>query len=202
MPALQVLVYPCTDCTMALGDRDAPPGQLLTWEGCDWFARHCFTNIDRADPRVSPYRAADHSGLPPALIITAGSDLLCPDGEAYAERLRSAGMSVELKRYAGQMHGFFAMDLIFPAARSAQRRVARALAALPARAGGALPVAVTRLPIAWATPAQRTLSAWMELLARFPPFMATRVGGELLQSGLRRLRQRLFSNDTSTQETL
>jgi len=192
MPALQVLVYPCTDCTMALCDPHPPTAQLLTWEGCDWFAGHCFVNVDRADPRVSPYRAADHSRLPRALVITAGCDLLCLDGEAYARRLRQAGVHVDLKRYEGQIHGFFMMDMIFPAARRAQRRVASALAAMPTgRNAAAGETATATTPsIAWAGPEQRAVSAWKELWSRLPPLVAVRVGRSLLESKLRRLRQR------------
>ena len=73
---------------MALCDRsvEAP---LLDWATIDWFGEQCFfgehsSRLDPADPRISPYRAADHSRLPPALVLTAGADLLCHDGETYA----------------------------------------------------------------------------------------------------------------------
>src|SRR5207248_1743581 len=74
---------------------------------------------DPAAPRLSPGRAADVAGVAPALILTADWDLLRDDGEAYAERLGAAGVAVDHVRYPGQIHGFLAMDRIFPAARRA-----------------------------------------------------------------------------------
>ena len=64
---------------------------------------------ERDDPRVSPLRAADLSALPPAFVVTAQYDPLCDEGEAYANRLRDAGVEVEYRKEAGQIHGFVSM---------------------------------------------------------------------------------------------
>jgi acetyl esterase len=75
---------------------------------------------------VSPLYAADHSGLPPALVVTAGFDLLRDEGEAYAEALRTAGSPVRTMRVEAHGHGFLHMTGVSPGARRAMVDVARA----------------------------------------------------------------------------
>jgi acetyl esterase len=67
------------------------------------------------------------AAAPPALVITAEYDPLRDEGEAYATRLREAGVAVDHVRYDGQIHAFFAMPGAIPAAREAMDHVAAAL---------------------------------------------------------------------------
>ncbi len=192
-PALQVLVYPCTDCTMSLADHQPGTAQLLTWDSVDWFAVHCFADLDPASPQISPCRAARHDSLSPALVITAECDLLCSDGEAYVALLREAGNVVTHTRYAGQIHGFFTMDLIFPAARKAQREVGSAIRALPAGQSVDDRQPVQPLPIVWSSPVERALKAGRALTDRLPPTTLLRAGRTILQHKLRQLTTAAFS---------
>lgn len=64
------------------------------------------SGADAADPRVSPIKRHDLSGLPPALIVTAEFDPLRDEGELYGERLREAGVEASVSRYPGANHGF------------------------------------------------------------------------------------------------
>jgi acetyl esterase len=80
-----------------------------------FFERYAPDPATRSDPRLAPLRAADLSGAPPAIVLTAEHDVLRDEGEAYAERLRAAGVDVSHKRFAGQMHGFFALVNVLPA---------------------------------------------------------------------------------------
>ena len=74
--------------------------------------------------------ADDHSGLPPAIIITAGYDPLRDEGEAYAQELREAGVEVKLSRYDSTIHGFASMIGAFDDARTSLDEMGRELRAV------------------------------------------------------------------------
>ena len=117
----QLLVYPATDCTMTSTSYvDNAEGYLLTADSMDWFIGHYLSGgAEAKDPRVSPLYADDVRGVAPALVITAEFDPLRDEGEAYAEKLKEAGVDVAVQRFDGQIHGFFGLGSIIPAANDA-----------------------------------------------------------------------------------
>ncbi len=122
-PALrfQLMIYPVTDCSFETGSyRDNAEGYFLTTGMMRWFWEQYLVDPAQADePYASPLRARDLAGLPPGLCITAEYDPLRDEGEAYAERLRKAGVEVATSRYAGVFHGFFGMGaMLDPAGRA------------------------------------------------------------------------------------
>jgi acetyl esterase len=125
----QLLIYPATDVAYDTPSyRENATGYFLELDAMRWFYDHYLRNdADRADPRASPLRAADLHGLPPALVITAEFDPLRDEGEAYAARLREAGVPVTLTRYDGMIHGFFGLA---PLLDQGKQAVAEAAAAL------------------------------------------------------------------------
>jgi acetyl esterase len=125
----QLLVYPVTDLTRSHPSYEAnAEGYFLTAESMRWFVeRHLGDEIDPKDPMVSPLHAESLEGLPKALVITAELDPLRDEGEAYAQRLREAGVEVEHVRYDGQIHGFFAMATMLDDGKAAVAKAAEAL---------------------------------------------------------------------------
>jgi acetyl esterase len=126
--ALQVLVYPVTDCDFGTGSYIAnAEGYLLGSEEMQWFFDNYTTgHVDPADWHVSPLRADDLAGVAPALVLTAEYDPLRDEGVAYADRLRAAGVDVEYQCYEGMIHSFFGLPA-FDAARDAMDLVATGL---------------------------------------------------------------------------
>jgi acetyl esterase len=114
--ASQVLIYPVTDADLDNDTYTDPENQLLlTRDSMVWFWDHYAPDpASRQSPDASPNRAADLTGLAPAIVLTAEHDPLRAEGEAYARRLRDAGVPVELRRFPGQMHGFFTMVGVLP----------------------------------------------------------------------------------------
>ncbi len=76
----------------------------------EWFWNHYLAKPeDGRNPYASPLHAADLSGLPPAMVVTAQFDPLRDEGRAYAKRLQQAGVAVEAAHYDDMIHGFFWM---------------------------------------------------------------------------------------------
>ena len=116
--ALQILLYPVTDLVSeSQSYADLADGYMLTRDSMRWFrAQYLAKEQDAADWRVSPLRAPSLAGLPPALVVTAGYDPLRDEGEAYARRLREAGVSVDAVSFGGMIHGFVPMGRLIDTA--------------------------------------------------------------------------------------
>ncbi len=107
----QVLFYPSLDLDFDIDRyaslRENAVGYGLETAGLKPFnAFYIDSGADPTDPRVSPIKRGDLTGLPPALVLTAEFDPLRDEGELYGERLRKAGVAVTVSRYAGANHGF------------------------------------------------------------------------------------------------
>jgi acetyl esterase/lipase len=125
-PALQLLIYPwvdvaCESASMTIYGESYPLNRALL----DWFAAHYLGPADHpSDPRLSPLAAPDLTGLAPAIVVTAGFDPLVDQGEAYARRLKAAGVPVAYRCYDSLSHGFTAFTGAVPCADVACREIA------------------------------------------------------------------------------
>jgi acetyl esterase len=126
----QALAYPVTDYWQAgrASYGRYAEGYPLSRDFMKWtFGHYLPDGFDRADPYLFPLRAADLSGLPAALIVTAEFDPLRDEGRAYAERLRAAEVAVEHVHLGDQMHGFLLQEATVDRAREAVDHFADAL---------------------------------------------------------------------------
>ena len=104
----QLLVYPVIDAQCGTPSYEAyATDHGLTKDEMLYFWQCYLGEIDGEHPLASPNQTAELGGLPKARVITAEYDILRDEGEAYAEQLKAAGVSVELERYDGVIHGFF-----------------------------------------------------------------------------------------------
>ena len=126
--ALQLLITPGTS---AHGDtasrRLYANGFLLDAATIDWFFDHYIDRHHRADWRFAPLNHDALEGVAPACVILAECDPLADEGIAYADRLRAAGVPVELELYRGLTHDFIKMGRVLQEAREAQQAAAEAM---------------------------------------------------------------------------
>lgn len=126
--AFQLLVYPVTDMKHETESFSSnAEGYFLTVEHALWFENHYRAGADPTDPRISPAYESDLSGVAPAFVMTAEFDPLRDEGEAYAAKLKDAGVPVALTRYDGTIHAFIQMSSIFDVTRKALDDAASAL---------------------------------------------------------------------------
>ena len=117
----QLLVYPVIDLSSGRdvyeSHRTNAEGYFLTHAQTEWIrTQYLASEEDGEHPLASPIVADDLSGLPPALVVTAEFDPLRDEGEAYATRLRAAGVEADILRVPDMFHGFFGMMAALPAA--------------------------------------------------------------------------------------
>ncbi|MFD4688865.1 alpha/beta hydrolase [Streptomyces sp. NBC_00683] len=114
--AHQVLFYPVTDADFDTGSyRQFAEGYFLRRDGMQWFwDQYTTDDSERAQITASPLRATVEqlTGLPPALVITAEADVLRDEGEAYAAKLRQAGVAVTAVRVQGVIHDFVLLNAL------------------------------------------------------------------------------------------
>jgi acetyl esterase/lipase len=112
----QVLFYPVTDARFDTASYDQfAEGYFLRRDGMRWFWDQYTTDeAERARITASPLRATTEqlTGLPPALVITGEADVLRDEGEAYANKLREAGVPVTAVRYQGIIHDFVMLNAL------------------------------------------------------------------------------------------
>ncbi len=127
----QTLVYPVTDHSFDTASySENAEGYLLSRNSMRWFWGHYLSSdADGDNPLASVLRVKDLSGLPPAHVVTAEFDPLRDEGEAYASRLRDAGVATTATRFDGMIHGFFTMGAVLDAGARAVDEAASELRA-------------------------------------------------------------------------
>ena len=113
-PKAQLLIYPVTDLTFSSDSiEELADGFFLTKESMYWFRDQYLEDHDLVkDPLVSPLFSKDLSGQPPAVVITAGFDVLRDEGDAYADLLKSFDVETYHHTFDGYIHGFVNMDMV------------------------------------------------------------------------------------------
>jgi acetyl esterase len=127
LPMAQVLIYPVVRIGHASPSRrDLIDAYIIPRQRIDWYDAQYFgaAGGPADDFRAAPINRADLAGQPPACVVTAGFDPLRDEGEAYARRLKEAGVAVCHLSYDGQFHGFISMCAVIPQGGDCIRRTA------------------------------------------------------------------------------
>jgi acetyl esterase/lipase len=129
----QSMYYPVTDAGMDTDSYEQfAEGYFLLAKSMEWFWDAYLPDVERrSEPFASPLRADDEqlAGLPPALVIVDEADVLRDEGEAYAARLRAAGVAVTTVRYDGITHDFMMLNPL-SGTHAARAAVAQAISVL------------------------------------------------------------------------
>ena len=128
-PLAVVAIYPVANTGDTASKATYAAAKPLNKPMLDWFFKHTLSSPDQAsDPRLNLV-AAKLDGLPPTTIILAQIDPLHDDGMGLADKMKAAGVTVDLKEYAGVTHEFFGMGAVVPAAKEAEEYAASKLKA-------------------------------------------------------------------------
>ena len=131
MPVHQMLIYPVTNYafdTPSYREIGTNPQVPLNRLGMEWFwDKYLNSPADGSNPYASPLRAKSLKGLPPATVITADIDPLRSEGQAYAQRLRTEGVSIRATNYTNVTHEFFGMGAVVNKAKQAVQQAAAEL---------------------------------------------------------------------------
>lgn len=131
----QVLLYPgIVPQWENLSFYENARGKFLTRTDVQWFWANFLGDTPPTNPYAAP-GAGELTGLPPALIVTAGHDPLRDDGEIYGHQLAEAGNEVVIRRYDGMIHGFLGIPTELEDARDAIAAIADTLHAAWGRVG-------------------------------------------------------------------
>jgi acetyl esterase len=129
----QSMYYPVTDAAMDTGSYEQfAKGYFLTAKAMAWFWDAYAPDVQRrSEPFASPLRASDDqlAGLPPAFLIVDEADVLRDEGEAYAARLRAAGVPITTVRYNGITHDFMMLNPL-SGTQATRAAIAQAIAVL------------------------------------------------------------------------
>ncbi|HZA03463.1 MAG TPA: alpha/beta hydrolase [Propionibacteriaceae bacterium] len=134
----QILAYPAVDLTLSSPSvDDDPDAPMLRRRTLDWYGRLYLpqglaTSIAADDPRVSPIFAADHTDLPPALVLVAGQDPLRDDATRYAAVLEASGVPVTTRVFPDAIHGFLSIPHFQPDAHPAVQAIVTHVRAMSA----------------------------------------------------------------------
>jgi acetyl esterase len=111
MPAGQLLIYPVIEPFFDTESyRKYSTGYVNTRDAMQYYWRQYLDDkMPSPEYLVAPARAESHEGLPPAIVVTAGFDVLQSEGASYAQKLRAANVPVLHRDYPGLFHGFLTM---------------------------------------------------------------------------------------------
>jgi len=128
---LQALIYPATDARLQYASLETHAhAPILTKNDIlNFLAMYMAKEEDRLDPLLSPIMATSLAGLPQAIVVTAGYDPLCDDGQQYAARLQAEGTPTELLHYPEDIHGFFTLPNHTSSGKMAIEEVAKRIKA-------------------------------------------------------------------------